>query len=81
MVKFQTSWILLVSGISASVSAIAQYASTIRAPAYPLAVRQPYVSTWLAADNLPGNWPSFWYIMLPYDDQCESETNDLYSVQ
>ncbi|BCJ56244.1 hypothetical protein Asp14428_77190 [Actinoplanes sp. NBRC 14428] len=26
----------------------------------PLAVRSPYLSTWLAADNLPGSWPSFW---------------------
>ncbi len=32
----------------------------IRPPAIPLVVRNPYVSTWLAADNLPGTWPSFW---------------------
>ena len=32
----------------------------LRAPAVPLAVRSPYLSVWLAADNLPGTWPSFW---------------------
>ncbi|HEY8301477.1 MAG TPA: DUF5127 domain-containing protein [Jatrophihabitans sp.] len=32
----------------------------IRPPAVPLAVRSPYLSTWLAADSLPGTWPSFW---------------------
>ncbi|HTJ37011.1 MAG TPA: DUF5127 domain-containing protein [Dactylosporangium sp.] len=32
----------------------------IRPPATPLAVRSPYLSTWLRADNLPGNWPTFW---------------------
>ena len=32
----------------------------IRPPAVPLAVKSPYLSTWLAADNLPGAWPSFW---------------------
>ena len=32
----------------------------IRPPATPLAVRSPYVSTWLDADLLPGNWPRFW---------------------
>lgn len=60
MVKATVSWIVLLGGITATVSAVAQYASTIRAPAYPLAVRQPYVSTWLEADSLPGNWPTFW---------------------
>ncbi|MFI5916202.1 glutaminase domain-containing protein [Dactylosporangium sp. NPDC051541] len=34
--------------------------SPIRPPATPLAVRSPYLSTWLRADNLPGNWPTFW---------------------
>ena len=33
---------------------------TFRPPAVPLAVRSPYLSTWLAADNLPGAWPTFW---------------------
>jgi hypothetical protein len=32
----------------------------LRPPAVPLAVRSPYLSTWLAADNLPGTWPTFW---------------------
>jgi Domain of unknown function (DUF5127)/Domain of unknown function (DUF4965)/Domain of unknown function (DUF1793)/Domain of unknown function (DUF4964)/TAT (twin-arginine translocation) pathway signal sequence len=32
----------------------------LRAPAVPLAVRSPYLSTWLAADSLPGTWPTFW---------------------
>jgi hypothetical protein len=32
----------------------------IRPPATPLVVRSPYVSTWLDADQLPGNWPHFW---------------------
>jgi hypothetical protein len=32
----------------------------LRPPAVPLAVRSPYLSTWLAADALPGVWPTFW---------------------
>lgn len=32
----------------------------IRPPATPLAVRSPYLNTWLAADVLPGTWPTFW---------------------
>ncbi|MEU6853427.1 DUF5127 domain-containing protein [Actinacidiphila alni] len=32
----------------------------IRPPAVPLAVRSPYLSTWLAGDLLAGRWPSFW---------------------
>ena len=32
----------------------------IRPPAVPLAVRSPYLSTWLPANNLPGTWPAFW---------------------
>jgi glutaminase A-like protein/uncharacterized protein DUF5127/uncharacterized protein DUF4964 len=34
--------------------------SPVRPPAVPLVVRSPYLSTWLAADNLPGTWPTFW---------------------
>jgi hypothetical protein len=32
----------------------------IRPPAVPLAVRSPYLSTWLGADTLPGSWAKFW---------------------
>ena len=32
----------------------------IRPPAAPLAVRGPYLSTWLPATALPGTWPRFW---------------------
>ncbi|MBV9452435.1 MAG: DUF5127 domain-containing protein [Streptosporangiaceae bacterium] len=32
----------------------------IRPPAAPLAVRGPYLSTWLPATTLPGTWPQFW---------------------
>jgi hypothetical protein len=35
-------------------------ASPIRPPAAPLAVRGPYLSTWLPATTLPGTWPQFW---------------------
>ncbi|MFF6956804.1 glutaminase domain-containing protein [Streptomyces sp. NPDC008317] len=34
--------------------------SPLRPPAVPLAVRSPYLSTWLPADNLAGTWPAFW---------------------
>ncbi|OZJ05002.1 hypothetical protein BZG36_02118 [Bifiguratus adelaidae] len=34
--------------------------SPIRPPATPLAVRQPYLSTWSMADSIVGNWPQFW---------------------
>ncbi|PKV96165.1 uncharacterized protein DUF4964 [Amycolatopsis echigonensis] len=32
----------------------------LRPPATPLVVRSPYLSTWQAADNLPGTWSTFW---------------------
>src|SRR5450755_3003931 len=35
-------------------------ATPIRPPAAPLAVRGPYVSTWLPSTALPGTWPEFW---------------------
>lgn len=47
----------------ASAEAAATHAATgssVRPPAVPLVVRSPYLSTWLAADNLPGTWPTFW---------------------
>jgi Domain of unknown function (DUF5127)/Domain of unknown function (DUF4965)/Domain of unknown function (DUF1793)/Domain of unknown function (DUF4964) len=35
-------------------------ARPIRPPAAPLAVRGPYLSTWLPATTLPGTWQQFW---------------------
>jgi hypothetical protein len=35
-------------------------ATPIRPPAAPLAVRGPYLSTWLSATTLPATWPQFW---------------------
>lgn len=32
----------------------------LRVPAVPLAVRSPYLSTWLNTSNLPNTWPTFW---------------------
>lgn len=46
-------------GASKIESASAEFES-IRPPAVPLAVRSPYLSTWLDADNSSGTWPSFW---------------------
>ncbi|MEY9964962.1 hypothetical protein ABIA33_003004 [Streptacidiphilus sp. MAP12-16] len=42
------------------VTAVASTFDPIRPPAVPLAVRSPYLSTWLPADNLAGTWPTFW---------------------
>ena len=44
----------------AGVAGQAATATPIRPPAVPLAVRQPYLSTWLPATLLPGNSPEFW---------------------
>jgi hypothetical protein len=41
-------------------TAAASTFSPLRPPAVPLAVRSPYLSTWLPADNLAGTWPTFW---------------------
>ena len=46
-------------GASAAFAAGSTF-SPIRPPATPLAVRSMYLSTWLAGDNLPGTWPTFW---------------------
>ncbi|MEU9207271.1 DUF5127 domain-containing protein [Streptomyces sp. NPDC048415] len=43
-----------------SIDAAASAFSPLRPPATPLAVRSPYLSTWLAGDNLAGTWPTFW---------------------
>jgi hypothetical protein len=39
----------------------------VRPPAFPLAVKSPYLSAWLPAGSanagggyLPGQWPTFW---------------------
>ncbi|HLH99766.1 MAG TPA: DUF5127 domain-containing protein, partial [Acidimicrobiales bacterium] len=34
--------------------------TSLRPPAVPLAVRSPYVSTWLQSTDLVGQWPRFW---------------------
>ncbi|KAH8839872.1 hypothetical protein MCOR27_003049 [Pyricularia oryzae] len=37
--------------------------SPVRPPSIPLAVRSPYLNTWLDGESkgiLPGNWPKFW---------------------
>ncbi len=33
----------------------------LRPPAVPLAVRSPYLSTWLQTSSLPGTWPTVWF--------------------
>jgi hypothetical protein len=59
-----TAWLPTgVASAAPALSAAAPLASTftpLRPPATPLAVRSPYLSTWLAGDNLPGTWPTFW---------------------
>ncbi|HEY4022478.1 MAG TPA: DUF5127 domain-containing protein, partial [Pseudonocardiaceae bacterium] len=53
----------LLSGQASAATAQPLVASTfnpIRPPATPLAVRSPYLSSWLAADTLPGSWATFW---------------------
>jgi Domain of unknown function (DUF5127)/Domain of unknown function (DUF4965)/Domain of unknown function (DUF1793)/Domain of unknown function (DUF4964) len=45
---------------STAIPAISPTFGPLRPPAIPLAVRSPYLSTWLAADALPGTWPTFW---------------------
>ncbi|GAA5021865.1 hypothetical protein GCM10025734_77560 [Kitasatospora paranensis] len=48
---------------AATPGAAAAAASTfgpLRPPAVPLAVRSPYLSTWLPGDSLVGTWPAFW---------------------
>jgi hypothetical protein len=41
-------------------AAAASSFSPLRPPAVPLAVRSPYLTTWLPGDSLPGTWPTFW---------------------
>ena len=50
-----------VSGAPATATAPTNLATDpIRPPAAPLAVRGPYLSTWLPATALPGTWQQFW---------------------
>ncbi len=51
---------LLASQASAATPLVASTFNPIRPPATPLAVRSPYLSSWLAADTLPGSWATFW---------------------
>jgi hypothetical protein len=46
------------AGLAAADGSLA--ARPIRPPAAPLAVRGPYLSTWLPAATLPGTWQQFW---------------------
>ncbi len=52
--------------LAALAGTLAQAASTFkpaRPPAVPLAVKSPYLNTWLQGDSggiLPGSWPQFW---------------------
>ena len=48
------------AGQSAAGTNLATDFDPIRPPAVPLAVRSPYLSTWLPADNPAGTWPTFW---------------------
>jgi hypothetical protein len=48
------------AGARAVTAAASPRYDPLRPPAIPLVVRSPYLSTWLAADNLPGTWPTFW---------------------
>jgi len=51
----------LTAALSAQAPAPGGLAATpIRPPAAPLAVRGPYLSTWLPATTLPGTWQQFW---------------------
>jgi hypothetical protein len=48
------------SAATPATSPVAPSFDPIRPPAVPLAVRSPYLSTWLAADVPTGHWPNFW---------------------
>ncbi|KAJ1547519.1 hypothetical protein HK405_005641, partial [Cladochytrium tenue] len=51
--------LLLLSGpVGAAVRAAT--VPTVRPPSTPLAVRSPYLSTWMPADSIVGTWPQFW---------------------
>jgi Domain of unknown function (DUF5127)/Domain of unknown function (DUF4965)/Domain of unknown function (DUF1793)/Domain of unknown function (DUF4964) len=49
------------SGAAGTVAAGGELVAVpVRPPAAALAVRGPYLSTWLPATTLPGTWPQFW---------------------
>lgn len=61
----------LLAGLSSLLYIVAAQSSSTftpaRPPSLPLAVKSPYLSTWLPAGSdfgnggyLPGQWPSFW---------------------
>jgi hypothetical protein len=45
---------------AASSSAALPAFDPLRPPSVPLAVRSPYLSTWVGADSPTGHWPNFW---------------------
>ncbi|NII09882.1 glutaminase family protein [Oleiagrimonas sp. C23AA] len=49
------------AGGSGAITPLLATVKPIRPPAVPLAVRQPYLSTWLPATILPGTSPQFWH--------------------
>ena len=55
-----TAWAATPQGGTASANGGSPSLDPIRPPAVPLAVRSPYLSTWLGADNSSGTWPTFW---------------------
>jgi hypothetical protein len=58
-----------VAAFSGSLSQAINF-SPARPPAWPLAVRSPYLSTWLdgsSGGSLAGHWPTFWaYALFPF---------------
>jgi hypothetical protein len=57
------SWITLASGLASAVSTLNWTATPFNPSSIPLAVRTPYLSTWLpqgAGVALNGEWPTFW---------------------
>jgi hypothetical protein len=57
------SWITLASALAGAASALSWTATPFNPASIPLAVRTPYLSTWLpqgAGTALNGEWPTFW---------------------
>lgn len=56
--QFAATAAILLGGIAEAIDF-----SPAKPPAWPLAVRSPYVNSWLMGDSggsLAGNWPKFW---------------------